>query len=139
MVDDMVCHRFIYGLSSVRGCAFGSRSGWCRTSWSSEVGVGCVFGRYLGSEFGSANFICGRVLPIFTGSFFHFSVDFYPFWSIPTVFETGFFPFSLFSDFQTRYTRTAEGMLMYSPSGKRVKAGQLGPSAYRFLFCVFRD
>jgi hypothetical protein len=42
-------------------------------------------GMYSGSQFGVANFMRGRVLPGNTGSFFHFLVDFYPFWAISSI------------------------------------------------------
>jgi hypothetical protein len=73
----------------------------------------------------------------FLGHLFTLSGIFWPVWVSFHDFRAPFFPFLLFSDFRRRYTRTEDGRLMYSPSGMKFEAPQLGPQAYRFLFCVF--
>jgi hypothetical protein len=68
-------------------------------------------------------------LLVILGRFLRIRVDFEDF-------RVPFFPFLLFFNLETRYTRTAEGMLMYSPCGNSFQAGQLGPSAYRLVQTV---
>jgi hypothetical protein len=64
--------------------------------------------------------------PYFTGHFFCFWSLLDRFGLILVNFCGRFFLFSLFLHFQIRYTRTAEGMLMYCSSENTFKAGQLG-------------
>jgi hypothetical protein len=84
-----------------------------------------------GHSLGAGVFAC------FAGGIFPFSGDFSPFWSISAIFESGFSPFCRFFNSQRRYTRAGDARLMYSSSRNRVKAGQLGPSAYRFVQTVY--
>jgi hypothetical protein len=58
------------------------------------------------------------------GGFLTDLVDFGHFWA-------PFFLFSLFFDFQTRYTRTPEATMYYSPSQTEIEAGRPSASAVK--------
>jgi hypothetical protein len=73
-------------------------------------------------------YFAGGLLGIFVG-FLKISVDFGHFWA-------SFFLFSLFSDFQIRYTRTQEARLYYSSAETSTEARQLGPRGYRVVQSV---
>jgi hypothetical protein len=74
---------------------------------------------------------------VLRGVFLRFSAVLDRVGSISGIFGGRFSPFCCFSNFVTRYTRTENPRLMYSPSPTRVKAPQLGPEACCFYFCVF--
>jgi hypothetical protein len=78
-----------------------------------------------------------EVLPVNTGSFFHFSGDFSWFWTISGIFGGRFSCFRRFFESEVRYTRTENPRLMYSSSRMSFEAPQLGPSAYRFVQTVY--
>jgi hypothetical protein len=77
-----------------------------------------------------------EVLPVNTGSFFHFSGDFSWFWPISGIFGGRFSCFRRFFKSEVRYTRTENPRLMYCTSEKGFKAGQLGPSGVGFVQTV---
>jgi hypothetical protein len=102
------------------------------------AGVALVFGlamdrrvtsRDLKSE-GSCNCTdLTRGLFEISGRFGPVSVDFGHFWA-------SFFLFSLFFNFDARVSNASKSRMMYCPSEKGFKAGQLGPRGYRiFYFC----
>jgi hypothetical protein len=64
---------------------------------------------------------------VLRGSFLSFLAILDRVGSISSIFGSHFSLFCRFSNFVIRYTRTAEGMLMYCSSENTFKAGQLGP------------
>jgi hypothetical protein len=121
----MLRYRLVMGLVSGRS---GRRVGQARSDgWSVDSRWGICRQ--------SQNEGC-RQSAYFAEVLFQFLADFSPIWSVSVIFETRFFRFSLFFNFQIRYTRSENPRLMYSSSPTRVKAPQLGLKGSRFVQTV---